>query len=361
MTTAVTVLVTGVGGGGHGEQVLKALRLAETPYQIVGTDISPYSSGLRDVDHSYLVPRAHEPNYIDVVLAICAQHGVQVAIHGSEPELLAMSRHRRRFQERGILLPINPPDVIDRCMDKVQTMQMLDEVGAATPAWRAIRNVDEALEFDHLPAIMKPSVGGGGSVGLHLVQDRAALRMAASELLAETDQALIQAYVGTPEDEYTVGVLCDLDGQLLNSIAVRRWLGSTISTKIRVPNQSPRSELGSTLVVSSGVSQGEIGRFPEVTEQCEAVAQAIGACGPLNIQCRLVEGKARIFEINPRFSGTTSLRALVGYNEPDVLIRRHILGEDIAAHFEYGEGTIVRKLDERLLDPRTIRRGEDLL
>ena len=34
-----------------------------------------------------------------------------------------------------------------------------------------------------------------------------------------------------------------------------------------------------------------------------------------------------MFEINPRFSGTTSLRAMVGYNEPDVLIRHHVLGE----------------------------------
>ena len=42
----VSVMVTGVGGGGHGEQILKALRLAPTRYEIVGGDMSPVSSGL---------------------------------------------------------------------------------------------------------------------------------------------------------------------------------------------------------------------------------------------------------------------------------------------------------------------------
>ena len=30
-------MITGIGGGGHGEQILKALRLAGRPYRIIGT------------------------------------------------------------------------------------------------------------------------------------------------------------------------------------------------------------------------------------------------------------------------------------------------------------------------------------
>jgi len=55
----------------------------------------------------------------------------------------------------------------------------------------------------------------------------------------------------------------------------------------------------------------------------------------VNVQCRLVDGEVVVFEINPRFSGTTSLRAMVGYNEPDVLFRHHVLGEPIEPHFPY--------------------------
>jgi carbamoyl-phosphate synthase large subunit len=102
-------------------------------------------------------------------------------------------------------------------------------------------------------------------------------------------------------------------------------------------------------VISSGVSQGDIGRFPEVTTQCREIADRLGSRGPLNMQCRFVGRRVQIFEINPRFSGTTSLRAMVGLNEPDLLVRRHLLNEDVGQDFAYGEGTILRSLTETLL------------
>jgi carbamoyl-phosphate synthase large subunit len=72
----------------------------------------------------------------------------------------------------------------------------------------------------------------------------------------------------------------------------------------------------------------------------------MGARGPLNIQCRVVDGEVKVFEINPRFSGTTSIRAMTGYNEPDVLIRRHLLGETIQPRFPYRDALILRGLTE---------------
>jgi len=44
-------------------------------------------------------------------------------------------------------------------------------------------------------------------------------------------------------------------------------------------------------------------------------------------KCRLVEDKFYIFEINLRFSGTTLIAGDGCYNEPDVLIRKHLLGK----------------------------------
>ena len=72
----------------------------------------------------------------------------------------------------------------------------------------------------------------------------------------------------------------------------------------------------------------------------------LGARSAINIQLRFVDGKAVIFEINPRYSGTSSFRAIVGYNEPDVMIRKHLLGETIEPGFPYEEGVILRGLDE---------------
>ena len=348
-SSAITVMVTGVGGGGHGEQILKALRLAKHPYVVVGSDISPYSSGLSNVDHAYLLPPASDLDYLPTLIKVCRRHNVRALFHGSEPELRVMNAERETLAAAGLFLPINPPEVIRLCMDKVQTAETLASLGFRVPFFRRITTLSEAVAFPRFPAVIKPSVGGGGSANIFLVQTRDEVAGCARQLLAMNTEFIMQAYVGTPDAEYTVGVLTDMQGKLLNSIAVRRYILSALSNRIKVPNRGGNAKLGPVLAVSGGISQGEIGRFPEVTSTCEKIALAIGSRGPINIQCRLVDGEVYVFEINPRFSGTTSLRAMAGYNEPDVLIRRHLLGEEIQPHFTYQEGVILRSLSERFV------------
>jgi carbamoyl-phosphate synthase large subunit len=69
-----------------------------------------------------------------------------------------------------------------------------------------------------------------------VAQDVDELKFACSYLVRQGKVALVQEYIGTPDQEYTVGVLCDLDGQLINSIAVKRYILSSLSNKIRIPN-----------------------------------------------------------------------------------------------------------------------------
>jgi carbamoyl-phosphate synthase large subunit len=157
---------------------------------------------------------------------------------------------------------------------------------------------------------------------------------------------MVQEYVGTADEEYTVGVLSDLNGNFINSIAVKRLMSGQLNIRSSVTNRSTRQDLGKKLVISSGVSQGHVGKFPIVTSQCEDIARQLGSTGPLNIQCRLVKGEVKVFEINPRFSGTTSLRAMVGFNEPDLLIRKHLFNEEIEPSFRFDSGLIIRSLQE---------------
>lgn len=347
--TSLTVLVTGVGGGGHGEQILKALRLSEVDYTIVGTDISPYSKGLYEVDHAEIVPPANDPHYIERLLRICERHKVAAVFHGSEPELKILSRYRDQFIRKGIFLPLNPPQVIDLCMDKVRTFEFLKAEGFPVPAFRKVSAADQFTDFESLPAVLKPSTGGGGSANVFLAQTQDELRAFGTYLLSIYPEFIVQEYVGSHESEFTVGVLSSMQGELLNSIAVKRNILSALSNRLKAPNRTSRKELGSILAISNGVSQGEIGPFPEVTASCEQIALALGCCGSINIQCRVMNGKVYVFEINPRFSGTTSLRAMVGYNEPDVLVRKHVLGENIQPRFAYNSGTILRGLAETLV------------
>lgn len=349
MIQKTTVMVTGIGGGGNGEQIIKALRLADTEYEIVGCDMSSVSKGLTEVDHPYLVPPASDPDYIACILALCNKHKVKALFHGSEPELKVMSRERKVIQSSGIFLPINPATVIDTCMDKFKTMAFLSENGFSFPQTVRVSSLEDIKNVKLIPSILKPSVGGGGSVNTFIAQTERELYLLAEYLLGIYSEFIIQEYVGTPECEYTVGVLISMDGVLLNSIAVKRSILSGLSNRMKVPNRTGNPNFSPILAVSSGISQGEVGRFPEVTTICEKIAMKLGCRGAVNIQCRFIDGKVYVFEINPRFSGTTSLRAMVGYNEPDILIRNHLFEEHIQPRFDYQTGIIMRGLQETFI------------
>ena len=349
--TARVVLVTGVGGGGIGEQVVKALRLARRPYCIVGGDAQPRSLGLGEVDLPVILPLASAPDYVEVVLSVCRRLGVRGVYPGSEPELLALSAERARFTALGIALFANSPSVIATGLDKAATAGFLATHGIGSPRSIVVTKPAELEGVPFLPAILKPNTGGGGSANVFVAQTPAELRLFGTYLLENAVSCLVQEYLGTAADEYTVGVLSDLDGVFVNSIAVRRNILPAFSNRSRVPNRTGNPAFGDQLVVSNGISQGEIGAFPEVSGPCERIAEALDSRGPLNIQCRLVDGEVRVFEINPRFSGTTSLRALVGFNEPDLLYRRHVEAETLTPRFGYRSGHIARGVREALLHP----------
>jgi carbamoyl-phosphate synthase large subunit len=116
------VLVTGVGGGGFGEQILKALGLADTPYEIIGTDVTTLSKGFAQVDHRYVVPPASDSKYVGALLDLCARHDIRAVFPGSEPELRVLAANADRFQKVGVFLPVNPSAVLDVCLDKASTM-----------------------------------------------------------------------------------------------------------------------------------------------------------------------------------------------------------------------------------------------
>lgn len=350
---AINVLITGVGGGGYGRQVLKALRMAKTPYTIVGTDVSPVSMGLYETDKSYIVPSANESTYISKIFDICQKETVSVLVTGSEPELLKVSENRNEFEERGILLLINTPRVLKICMDKRETYHFLIGTGFNCPKSLLIEDETdlESYDFDigrplSFPVIVKPALASGGSSNVFLAQDLEELDFFIKYLKKQGLKPMVQEYVGSYEEEYTVGVLTDIsEGNLIGSIAMKRQILSGLSNRIKIKNRHSGRAKSDILAVSSGISQGIIDDFSEVRQYCEEVAVKLGSRGPLNIQCRKVEEKVYPFEINPRFSGTTSVRAIVGYNEPDILIRKHILGEDIS-NIEYKKGVIVRGLSE---------------
>lgn len=335
----VSVLVTGVSGGSIGEQIVFALKVARTPYRIVATDANPFSLGLYSTDKGYIVPKASDEAYLAKMVEICKNESVKVLIPGSEAELLEISRNKDLFQDQGILLLMNSTDVIDLCGDKWRTYVFLKNNGFNTPESHLWQDGTDKIEFDY-PVVIKPCVTTGGSRFTFVAQDEDELSFFVRYHRRQGHTPIVQKYVGTGEDEYTVEVLTSFEGEPLGSVVIKRRIVGGLSRLCKIKNYRVDSE---PLLISTGISQGVIDDFPEIRRYAENIALKLGSKGPINIQCRMTENGINVFEINPRFSGTESLRALAGYNAPDALIRKYVLGDDIKG-LSYERGIVLRGL-----------------
>jgi carbamoyl-phosphate synthase large subunit len=335
----ISVLVTGIGGGSHGEQILKALRLSEDlKLTLIGTDVTEITTGKRLVDHFYKVPFANDESYKNTLLQIISKHNVQFVFHGSEPELRFLSDNRDLFEKLNVGHPLNSREVIDLCMDKYKTFEVLKELGVSVGRYEKINSLSDLENVDFFPLVLKPSTGSGGSAHVNICFDHDDLNLSATYMLKYGVDIVAQEYIHS-EDEFTIGVSSDKDGNILGSIAIRRILGNSLSTRLKIS----RDDI--TYMISTGISQGEIVKDDAIIKQAERVAKGVKSVGPLNIQCRILNGVIVPFEINPRLSGTTSLRAMVGYNEPEAMIITHIYGSTSQLN-NYNTGLILRTIEE---------------
>ncbi len=340
---SVRVLIAGVGGGSHGLEILKALRYSQLPYTICGCDMSPYNLGFCKSDKSYTLPPAADPSYLTKLLSVCKNEKIDVLFHGSEPDLKVISENREEIQDQGLFLPINEAGIIKLCLNKKETFQYLDKCGITIPKTVAIESEEDLNSVTIFPSVIKPYLGGGGSNNTFIAQDDEELKFFSDYIKKYGGKPLVQEYVGSYENEYTVGVLSGRDKEIISCIGIKRFIMSGLSNRIKVRSLRNKNEI---LAVSSGISQGEIVNDDNLNQQCIEIAKRLGSTGPLNIQCRYVEGVVYPFEINPRFSGTTYLRALCGVNEPDLFIRKYFLNEWIPSMPKPRKGIVLRGLEE---------------
>jgi len=73
--------------------------------------------------------------------------------------------------------------------------------------------------------------------------------------------------------------------------------------------------------------------------------------GPCNVQIRLTGRGAICFEINVRFSGTTPVRARLGFNEVEAALRHFVLGEPAEDLPVIRSGMVMRYWNEMYLSP----------
>ncbi|WP_197283583.1 ATP-grasp domain-containing protein [Mycobacterium sp. Marseille-P9652] len=327
------MLIAGIAGASLGTEIAKALNHAGG-YDVLGCDISPLAFGHYDshFNSTFLVDRE---TYAQSLLDLCVREEVECLIPGGDEPAVLIGRAHELFARAGIKLGQNNPQLTERLAHKGQCFEILKRAGVRTPRTLTVEPGTDISDFP-MPCIVKPAVASGGSVFVFFAKSREEARLYCTYLHNNGRAPVIQEYLSEDGGEFTVGVLSLPDGTCAGAIALKRAFNSKLSVSMR----------GTDFLISSGYSQGLIEAYPAVCEIAELIAHRLGSTGPLNIQGRMTaDGTFVPFEINARFSASTYLRTLAGFNEVDFYVQR-LLGRSPRSALDITPGWYLRTLSE---------------
>lgn len=299
----LTVLVLAVGGN-VSQGILKALARSRHPYRVLGADISPLQMGLFTVERAFVSPWASAVEFIPWLVDLCQRESVDAVLSGCEPVLLELARSRGTIESRGgARCPVSSLEVMEIGDDKLITGAWLAGKGLPHPAYARADSPEDVArlkEESGFPLIAKPR-RGGGSRGLFRVENDDDLAYACRK-----PGYLLQAHVGTEDEEYTVGCFVDSDGILAPSCCMRREL------------------------LTGTTYRAVLGEYSEIREAAEKIVSRLQPLGPCNVQLRMTNEGPVCFEINPRFSGSAPMRTHFGYNEAEAVLEHFVKGAPVS-------------------------------
>lgn len=321
----MNVGVSGVGGA-VGQSIMKALSISSLPTTVFAIDCLPLSAGLFRGDEGMLLPKPEEPGAMAEWELQLQEKEIAAVIPGSDYDLLPLALVRDDWEERDVCrLLVSDAELIRSCRDKAVTSQILESAGVPVPesVWNLTLN--EAVTWARsqgYPVILKPR-DGSASRNVHLVQDEEELRF----FFPRTPNPVLQEHLNNSGsiEEFTCAVFVDNSGKPAGTFMAKRDLNS-----------------GTTY-------RAQVGVWPEIQEMLLAIGSALKPRGVLNVQLRMTERGPVPFELNNRCSGTTSIRAYFGYNEPEMLLRHYVLGEELSVP-EVRTGYAIRYWNEMFLD-----------
>lgn len=319
---ALTVLVTGAGAL-LGQGILRSLRASRLDLRIVTADPDPRAAGHWLGDVALLIPPAVDPRYITRIEQIIADEQVAVVLVGTDVELAALAEARPALEARHrVRIVVSPPNVVEIADDKWLTALFFKSAGMAFPRSALVSEPDSVHRLIAelgLPLFAKPR-RGARSIGARVLRNTSDVERALAE-----PGLVVQELLPETDGEYTAGCLV-IAGRCEGIVVLRRDLRD-----------------GNTYRAYSD-------------DACDAfipfvrrAAEALSPDGPCNFQFRIRGGEPVVFEINSRFSGTTPIRALFGFNEVEHLLRHLLDGVPIPA-VQLRRGLVLRTTSDLFVE-----------
>ena len=331
----------GITGTGSliGQAILKCIRLSELlpKMYLVGFDYFTETVGSYWCHKNYILPdfykkKVTEKVWLDSLIQHIKDEKLEILFVGVDFELPLLAEYQQEiFEKTNCSVIVSNKEVISIGNDKYLTYLFLKDNNLYYPETYLLaefeNNISQITSQEQInsffPLIIKPRVGAR-SVGVDILKNINDFYEKTKNINKE--EFIIQELVGDNNSEFTCGVLCS-NGVLRGKIALKRTLKDGNTSKASfIKAETPAILL----------------------EYIENIAEKLKPNGVVNLQIRMdITGIPKLFEINSRHSGTTYMRALLGYNEVDYLIRYH-LGLPLST-LEAQEGQVVRFYEEKLI------------
>ena len=271
-------------GGDLAQNVINCIKKMSGENWLLGSDVNPRNSGQSFVDHFIESKLVSESDYLQWLNGVFKEFKIDCYFPLSESEIKFFAE----IDEKSFntiftdvkFIGVNKK-IVNIFSDKFQTQNWLESEGFQTP--KIYSNMDaEGLIY---PVIIKPRFGSGSRSVF-----RCRNRIELSSVLNLVTEPIIQEYIGSDSDEFTIGLYAS--GDKIKIISFRRLLSNS----------------GATSWAKHEVQDN----FVEIGIK---IAKKLELNGSINIQLRLHEGVPYIFEINPRFSSTVFIRSELGFND----------------------------------------------
>lgn len=295
-----TVLVTGIGGN-VGQGILRILRQHFPAFRLIGTDIGTLTAGHHFCDVFHRVPYSYDPAYAESMVQICRQEGVDLIIPSTDYEVFYLGQIAGDLPQ----LIASPPGTARIFIDKLETYRAFTPVGLPfARSWLPKEYQGECAQI-----IVKPREGRG-SRGLHLnPPDPGAFdeTFMVQELLTGV--------------EITTAFYVKAEKRLHGMITFERALVSGTTERCQIAHNYD--------AVLHPLIAGMIAHFD--------------LRGPCNVQSIVTrEGDVVPFEVNCRYSGTSSIRSQLGFSDVVFGVQEYLLHEEPSPPFPSASGAALR-------------------
>lgn len=301
-------------GSGVGQSAINSCRISRLPLYTVGLGTNPFAYGAYDCDAMAYTPTIYADRYVDELISTLQKYRIDLLIPGLDDEALILSKAIGRLQAEGFQVIVSDMPLIELCRDKERMSNELNPIVdvfvKSYDRQEALHAVSQGtLDF---PLIAKPR-GGFASRGIEIIRnegdcDRIADMHIVQEMAIPSEDdpnfqqymSLIQKRINPQLSEISIQLVTDPQGCLIGRMASYNKLNNGVPIEI-LPYDNED--------------------IWEIIDALYPVFQKLGLRGPLNIQGRITEKGFKIFEMNPRFTGITGLRAAMGFNEVEACIK----------------------------------------